>query len=174
MDQLCLLPRCVSTTSSQKIVKGSIVLFFFPHFTVSFSSHSHALSLIFFSFSFLFPFLSLFPFFFFSFSSYSFLFFFSSFFSFSPYPSIFFLFPLSGRKLPLTLLFICHVSFFPWSMCHMDICSRWHFSHHMALMSCVLLSWCHVASSHVSPNTRYLEKHEIPTISGFNEIRLGN
>ena len=40
----------------------------------------------------------------------------------------------------------CHVSPFPWSMCHMDTCSRWNSPHHMALMPCVLLPWCHVAS----------------------------
>ena len=96
---------------------------------VLYSSHCHALSFIF-----VFPFLH-------------FLFFFSSFSSFSSYPPIFFfLFPLSERKLPLTILFIFHVSPFPWSMCHMDTCSRWHSPHHMVLMPCVLLPWCHVAT----------------------------
>ena len=33
---------------------------------------------------------------------------------------------------------------------------------------------CHVALFNVSSNTRYLEKREIPIISEFNEIRLGN
>ena len=41
----------------------------------------------------------------------------------------------------------CHVSHFPWSMCHMDTCSRWNSSHHMALMPCVLLPWFHVVAS---------------------------
>ena len=29
-------------------------------------------------------------------------------------------------------------------MCHLDICSRWPLSHHMPLMSCVLLISCHM------------------------------
>ena len=71
-----------------------------------------------------------------------------------------------------------HVSLFPWSMCHMDTYSRWYSPDHMALISCVLLPWCHVATpSHAMwhhpmchPDTQCLEKRKIPTISEFNKI----
>ena len=98
-------------------MKGIAVFFFFP---LS-STHGSPSS----PFSFLFPILSFF---------------------------IFFSFPtglfglLQVRESFLSLYCSsCHVSHFPWSKCHMDTCSRWHSPHHMALMSCVLLPWCHVA-----------------------------
>ena len=90
--------------------------------------------------------------------SFLFLFFFFSF--FLPLPTEFFLFGLTwGSFLPLSLfslMAMClymvhpscvmchHVSHVPCVMCHMDICFRWHLPHHMALMSCVFLLWCHV------------------------------
>ena len=123
----------------------------------------------------------------FCFSSFSFLFFsfiffffhlllsflFSLFFSFS-LPRRIVRFPSSERKLHLT-----YFSFFPWSMCHMDTCSRRHSPHHMDLMPCVILPWCHVAAPghtmwnhpmcHPTPGTS-----KNLTISEFNEIQLGN
>ena len=76
----------------------------------------------------------------------------------------------------------CHVSPFPWPMCHMETYSRWHSPHYMALMSCVFLPWvpcgspwsCHVTPPHVSPDTQCLEKRENSTISEINESHLGN
>ena len=49
-----------------------------------------------------------------------------------------------------------------------------HLLHHMAIMSCVLLLWCHVAPLHVSLDMRYLKKCEIPIVSESDEIRLCN
>ena len=107
VDQLCLLPRCVSTVGSPEIAKGSVVpLFLFLFFSfssppckalpplllvflpfLSFSSFLFLFLLLFFSF--LFPFLSFFLFFSFLFFSHRIVWFASS-----------------ERKLPLTLLFI--------------------------------------------------------------------
>ena len=95
----------------------------------------------------------------------------------------FFLFCLipSERKLPLTFLHsphnLTHGStrvIQPSVMCHL--------LHHMAIMQCVHLLRCHVASTwsshvaplHVSPDTRCLEKHEISIVSKSDEIRLDN
>ena len=129
VDQLCLLPRRVSTAGSLEIAKGSVVLFFFPPLTLTQSPSFFFLFFLFFNFFFLF-------FLFFSF------FFLLSFLSHLP-PSDFFF--LQVRRSFLSLCYSsCHVSHFPWSMCHMDNCSRWHSPHHMALMTCVLLPWCHV------------------------------
>ena len=101
----------------------------------------------------------LFLFFFFTFFLF-FSFFFSYFISFSPYPPNFYLIWLDLRKFPpyFSSLFHGHVSSYgpsimchvsrcePCAMCHMDTCFRWHLSHHMALMPCVFLLWCHVAA----------------------------
>ena len=142
VDQLCLLPQSVSTTGSPEIEKRSVVSFFSP-LTVSFSSHSHALSLLFVFHFLLFPFLYLF--FFFSFSTFYFLFFLLSF--LSPLTHRIFFSFLQVRGTFLSLYYSsCHVSHFPWSMCHMDTCSRWHSPHHMTLIPCVLLPWFHVAT----------------------------
>ena len=117
VDRLCLLPRRVSTVGSPEIAKGSVVLFFFLL--------SHCLFTLYLSSTLLFFFFCLF---------------------FSPSPPIFFYF-LQVRGNFLSLYYSsCHVSPFPWSICHMDTCSRWHSPHHMALMPCVLLPWCHVAT----------------------------
>ena len=53
-------------------------------------------------------------------------------------------------------------------MCHMDTCSRWPLSHHLPLISCILLTSCHMA-----PDTRCLERREILTVLEFDEIRRG-
>ena len=128
MDQLFPFPQCISTVGSPEIAKGSVVPFFFSPLTVSFASHSHALFLIF-----VFPFLSPFPFFFF----YSFFFLLS------------FLSPLTHRIFYFLFYFLqVRGSFlslyYSFSMCHMDTCSKLHSPHHMALIPCVLLTWCHV------------------------------
>ena len=174
MDQLCLLPRCVSTTDSPEIAKGSVVPSFF--FLLSPISRTpppqNLLLLFFFLFLSFLPFLFFF-FIFFSFSSFSFLFPFST--------GLFDFFQVRGSFLSLYYSSY-HVSHFPWFMCHMDTCSRWHSPHHMALIQCVLIPWCHVATPghtiwhhlmcYLTPSAS--KKREIPTISEFNEIRLGN
>ena len=98
------------------------LLFVFSSFT--------SLFFIFFSF-FLLSFLS-----FLLFSSFSFLF---------PFP-IGFLDFLQVRGSFLSLYYSSfQVSPLLWSMWHIDTCSKWNSPHHMALMPCVLLPWCHVA-----------------------------
>ena len=133
------------------------LFFFFSHclffLTLSCTLPHFCFFLFFLLFPFFFPFLP---------------FFFSFFLSFSPYPPIFFFFnflQVRGSFLSLNYSFV---------MCNMDTCSKWHSPHQMALMPCVLLTWCHVAPPHVSHDTRCLEKREILTILEFNEIRLGN
>ena len=134
VDQLCLLPLRGSTAGSPEIAKGSVVPFFFP---ISLSLFPPSLPYS----PFFFPFL------------------FSFFFSFLlTLPTELFDF-LQVRGSFLSLYYSSfHVLHFPWSMCHMNTCSRWHSPHHMALMPCVLLLWHHVAPPHVSPDTRCLEK----------------
>ena len=84
---------------------------------------------------FFFLFLSFLPFLFFS--SFSFLF---------PFPiGLFDFLQVRGSFISLYYSF-CHVSPFPWSMCYTNTCSRWHSPHHLALMPCVILPWCHVAT----------------------------
>ena len=105
VDQLCLLPRCISTADSPKIAKGSAVpfFFFFSHYLFFLSlscTLPHFLFFHFFSLSFSFSFSSFFFFLFFIFFSFFLLSF------LSPLTYRFFLFPSSERKLPLTLLFI--------------------------------------------------------------------
>ena len=121
----------------------SFLFFFF--FLLSLSlfpftlTHSPSfLFFLFFSLSFSFYFFLFFPLFiFFSFFSY--------FLYFSPYPHNFFdLLQVRGNFLSLYYS-SCHLSPLPWSMCRMNTCSRWHSPHHMALMPCVILLWCHVA-----------------------------
>ena len=79
---------------------------------------------------------------------------------FFPYPSSTEFFWLDLRKFPPSFSslphghvsshgpsIMCHVSpCEPCAMCHIDTCFRWHLPHHMALMPCVLLPWCHVAA----------------------------
>ena len=64
--------------------------------------------------------------------------------------------------------------------CHMPMAFGWLLSHH----TLSVLLWCHVAQPHgamwhhakcqVSPDISCLEKHEIPTVSKSDEIRLGS
>ena len=127
VDQLCLLPRCVSTSGSPEIAKGSVVPCFFLLSHYLFTLYLSRTLPFFFSFpSLLFPFV---------------------FFFFHLIHRIFFFNFLQVRGSFLLLYYsFCHVSHFPWSMCNMDIYSRWHSPHRMDLMPCVLLPWCHVAA----------------------------
>ena len=69
-----------------------------------------------------------------------------------------------------------HVSCVTWTH---DLGVTFHTTHSHAMcpspiVPCGIPWLCHVAPPHVSLDTRCLEKREIPTISKFNEIQLGN
>ena len=118
VDQLCLLPRCVSTVGSPEIMKGSVVPFFFLLSLVSCTVPPSFLL-----FPLCFSFLSL------SFFLFIFLY------LFFPYPSSTDFFLLDLRKFPPSFSSLSHghvSSHGPSIMCHVspcEPCAMCHVSH---------------------------------------------
>ena len=141
---LSLAPTCFDSWFARDCEEKWCSFFFFSPLTVSLPFVSHALSLFFFFF--------LFPL----------CFFLLSFFFHLTHRFVFYFRQVRGSFLSLYNS-SRHVSPFPWSMYHMDTCSRWHSPHHMALIPCVLLPWCHVATLVMSCGTTpCVTQHPMP------------